>query len=273
MSNSFAETERLVLESTHALNRLNQHLTRSFTSFTRSYSTSLPGMPELRSRFVWSRGIMFGCMGACGIVFGAWSWSRNIFAVPGVSAQNQTPQKRLGMLNWLMTNFTSKTEDVRKNRWWTLLTAAFSHIEPVHLLGNLFTFSTFTSYLISTGITPMHYAGAILSTAIIGNLAWLLQQARKEKVDRQPARALGLSGAVMGLGAAASFAAPRAWVTLFGIVPMPLWAVMGVYIAWDTYMVKSPASGIGHAAHLGGAVAGAVYYGLVLRGRLPLQGF
>jgi len=176
------------------------------------------------------------------------------------------------MLNWLMTNFTSKTEDVRKDRWWTMLTAAFSHIEPGHLFGNLLAFNTFTSYLIHTGITPVHYAGAIVSTAIIGNSAWLFQQARKERVDGQPARALGLSGVVMGLGAAASFAAPRAPAALFWIVPMPIWAIMGAYIAWDTYMVKSPTSGIGHAAHLGGAVAGAVYYVLVLRGRLPLQG-
>ncbi|KAI1611301.1 hypothetical protein EDD36DRAFT_466252 [Exophiala viscosa] len=266
MSNfDFAETERLFLESHHALSRLSQHLTRN-------YWTSLPGMPELRSRFVWSRGIMFGCMAASGVVFGAWSWSRNLFSVPGVSPQNQTSQKRMGMMNWLMTNFTSKTEDIRKNRWWTMLTAAFSHIEPYHLMGNLFAFNTFTHYLIHTGITPVHYAGAIVGTAIIGNLAWLFHQARKEKVSGQPARALGLSGVVMGLGAAASFAAPRAQVALFGIVPMPIWAFMAAYIAFDTYMVDSPTSRIGHAAHLGGAAAGAVYYGLVLRGRLPLQG-
>jgi hypothetical protein len=55
MSFLFGEKERLLLDAHRSVNALNRHLTRNFSS------RDIPDMGELKWRFVWSRGIMFGC--------------------------------------------------------------------------------------------------------------------------------------------------------------------------------------------------------------------
>lgn len=69
----------------------------------------------------------------------------------------------------------------------------------------------------------------------------------------------------MGLGASAAMLAPTANMLLFGIVPVPMWALFAGYTVYDTYYLDNPASRTGHAAHLGGGAFGAIFYTLVLR--------
>ncbi|OAP64562.1 hypothetical protein AYL99_00534 [Fonsecaea erecta] len=189
--------------------------------------------------------------------------------------QPSSPTQRR-MFDVLSKHFTLKLEDVPRHRWWTLLTPAFSHIQPYHLAANLVAFGTFSTMLLRYGIAPARYAALVLGAAVTGNLAFLFQAARSQRRQRFPnslatqLRALGLSGVVMGLGAAVSLATPKAKVLLFGAIPTPIWLLMGVYTLYDSARLDDQASTVGHAAHLGGAAFGAAYYLLALRGPAAL---
>ncbi|KIW29129.1 uncharacterized protein PV07_04966 [Cladophialophora immunda] len=184
--------------------------------------------------------------------------------------QSHSPMQRKTLDN-LLKHFTVKLDDGRQQRWWTLVTPAFSHIQTYHIAGNLFAFSTFSRMLLAYGIAPARYGALILGSAVAGNLAFLRQASQRRRRE-QPGdsralhmRALGLSGVVMGLGAAVSLATPKSRVLLFGAVPVPVWLVMLLYTAYDSARLDDQASTVGHAAHLGGAAFGAVYYLVALR--------
>ena len=52
-----------------------------------------------------------------------------------------------------------------------------------------------------------------------------------------------------------------------GIVPLPMWILLPSYIAWNYYRLSDKRSNVGHAAHLGGAAFGALFYLSVMRAR------
>lgn len=70
---------------------------------------------------------------------------------------------------------------------------------------------------------------------------------------------------VMGLGTAAALLKPSATMLLFGVVPVPLWLLMGGYFFYDAYYLNRM-DRVGHAGHLGGLGFGVLYYMLRLRG-------
>lgn len=99
-------------------------------------------------------------------------------------------------------------------------------------------------------------------------MAWLLQDAQRQRMgDYFPTRALGLSGVVMGLGAALSLSMPTTRMTGMGAIPMPMWMVMIGYVVYDSARLGDQTSQVGHAAHLGGTAFGALYYWFALRRR------
>jgi len=171
-----------------------------------------------------------------------------------------------GLLRQLNDNFILSWQNFREGRQWTLITSAFSHIAPMHLAFNMFSFYNFVQIGLSwiPGIGASHILALSLGSGFAGSAAFLYQK-RSGRFGREAA--LGASGMVMGVGAAAACLMPRAGVQLMLIpVPLPLWAVTVGYVAIDTYFLKSETSRIGHSAHLGGAAAGVAYYLAFLRG-------
>lgn len=77
-------------------------------------------------------------------------------------------------------------------------------------------------------------------------------------VDRSIA--LGFSGAVMGVGSLAACLYPRTTFLIYGIVPVPLWLLMGGYFVYDGYYLNSQASNVGHGGHIGGVLFGLAYF-------------
>ncbi|CAF1508912.1 unnamed protein product [Rotaria magnacalcarata] len=88
--------------------------------------------------------------------------------------------------------------------------------------------------------------------------------------DRRPSLpAVGASGVTMGMTVFYSFIRPFDTVLLFFVIPMPVIVGVGAFIAYDLYRALTHRQGnIGSAGHIGGAIAGAVYYVLKIRGRL-----
>ncbi|KIX01472.1 uncharacterized protein Z518_09198 [Rhinocladiella mackenziei CBS 650.93] len=222
--------------------------------------------------FLSEKGVV-SCLG----VYAAWHWSTGNLQsqTHGLWKTQPSPEQRK-IFDILTKHFTLKLDDVKQERWWTLITPAFSHIQSDHIFGNLLAFSTFSRMLLTCGIGPLRYGLLILGSAVSGHLAFLYQASLRQPrgwaffTQRAELQALGLSGVVMGLGVAVSLAAPRAKILVFGAVPMPVWLLMVLYIVYDSAGLEDPTSTVGHAAHLGGAAFGAAFYLLALRNNAAL---
>ncbi|KAI7522584.1 hypothetical protein KC331_g19160 [Hortaea werneckii] len=141
------------------------------------------------------------------------------------------------------------------------------------------------------GIRAPHLMFLATGSALAASLGFLYHDSRRQKQDQAPdnligrtisgsdrqitrgipgARspgvesrrsALGASGMVLGFGAAATCLAPFTSMTvMFVPVPVPLWVLTVMYAAVDTYFLDDARSLVGHSAHLGGTVFGAVFY-------------
>ena len=152
-------------------------------------------------------------------------------------------------------------ESIKSHRYYTLLTSAFSHMEPFHLLGNMYTLYIFSSILWSCpGLKLGHFVILTLGSAITGSAGYVLEKSMQNSYQ-QPA--LGASGMVTGMGAAASLLVPHQPMLIMGVIPMPLWMLVAGYAIADGYYLSSK-SKTAHSGHLGGLAWGSAYYFLSL---------
>ncbi|KAL6709602.1 hypothetical protein ACN47E_001537 [Coniothyrium glycines] len=168
-----------------------------------------------------------------------------------------------------MQNMTLNLHDFKAGRYWTPLTSCFTHLDFGHILSNLVTVFFLGRFLaFEPLITPARYLVIALGSGVAGSLGFLVNRMQATQgaraVDRK--RALGFSGAVMGISTVAACLSPRTTVSLYGIIPVPLWALVMGYAAYDGYYLNSEKSTVAHAGHLGGLVFGGAYYLLKLRG-------
>jgi membrane associated rhomboid family serine protease len=167
--------------------------------------------------------------------------------------------------------------NIKANRYWTLVTSAFSHQNIMHILFNMMSLNAFGGVLCiarGVGIGPFHVAALFCGSAIAGSLAFLYQKKpRANKLWGPYAQhglasspgALGASGAVMGFATAATCIAPFMPMS-FLLIPgqVPMFLMTGIYIGIDLFCIGQEDL-IARSAHLGGAVFGAVYYLAFLR--------
>jgi rhomboid-like protein len=176
-------------------------------------------------------------------------------------------------LSFMLDNFTISWDGLSEGRYWTLLTAVFSHSFFLHLLVNMLVLSSFGSLLeqvlgIRRFLSFYLIAGVVSSFAHSAISAWLL--------DSPDLPAVGASGAIAGLVLLFALMFPRQKILLFGIIPLP--AMIGAvgFIGLDLWGLMAQAEGgglpIGHGAHLGGSFTGIVYYFLFLRRRWRRHG-
>ncbi|KAF2018449.1 rhomboid-domain-containing protein, partial [Aaosphaeria arxii CBS 175.79] len=167
-----------------------------------------------------------------------------------------------------VNNFTLNLTRFKEGYYWTALTSCFSHVNFMHLLSNMVSLYFMGGLLVNASvINPARFITIIVGSGLAGSLGYLVNRAQKPTnrwgIDQQ--RALGFSGCVMGIGTVAACMFPKTKFLIYGIVPMPLWALMGGYFLYDGYYVSSDQSRTAHAGHLGGLVFGLGYYLLVLR--------
>ncbi|MGD9253938.1 MAG: rhomboid family intramembrane serine protease [Holophagae bacterium] len=177
-----------------------------------------------------------------------------------------------GLRQFMITNFLVSTTHLEHGLVWTLVTAAFSHNELWHAAINLlvlWSFGTVLEHLWGTKVFVLFYLGA----AVFASLSHCLVSTFVLGSSDVPA--LGASGAVSGLLLAYALRFPRHKILLFGIVPIP--ALIGVlaFVGIDLWGLLAQSRGgglpIGHGAHLGGALAGALMYFLYLRDAFPIE--
>lgn len=230
-------------------------------TFNRSFATS-----RSLSSYSQTTGIVKLIIGTNILVFGAWIYGE------------QT--RNTALLRQLTDKFTLSLRNLKESRYYTLLTCAFSHRDVAHIAFNMFNIWTFGQILGWAGVGPANTTLLCLGSAIAGSAAWAYHHAFIKPDPRQKHvimnshvmrakdmdTAIGASGMVMGAGAVAACLAPFAPMQLMFIpINIPLWGIVAGYFAIDSYFLNTGKM-IGHAAHMGGAVAGVAYYFLMLRG-------
>ena len=132
-----------------------------------------------------------------------------------------------------------------------MLTSAFLHVDPSHLLFNMLTLYFFADPVIAyLGVARFLavYFGALLA----GGLFALYFHKREPYYS-----AVGASGAVMGVLYAAILLNPGMNLYLFFIpIPIPAYLFGVAYLLYSIFGMKRQWGNIGHSAHIGGAVGG-----------------
>ncbi|MFK7741441.1 MAG: rhomboid family intramembrane serine protease [Planctomycetota bacterium] len=164
-------------------------------------------------------------------------------------------------------NFMVSTSHLEHGYVWTLLTSAYSHIDLWHVLVNMFVLGSF-GLALERLWGWRTFLSFYLICSVVGSLSHCLSSAVLIG-DARPA--LGASGAVCGLLMAFGLHFPQSKILVFGIIPVP--ALVGVlaFVAFDIWGLIEQGRGggapIGHGAHLGGGLAGAVMWFAWLRPR------
>lgn len=171
-------------------------------------------------------------------------------------------------IEFMQDNFLISWEALSEGRYWTLLTSVFSHIEFWHIFMNMFVLYSFGFAMESILGTKIFTAFYILS-GIFSSLCHAATS--KYFLHEASLPALGASGAVSAVILLFSLLFPREKILILGIIPVP--AIFGAlaFVALDIWGLAAQSSGgglpIGHGAHLGGALAGFLFY-LYLRPKL-----
>ena len=160
---------------------------------------------------------------------------------------------------WLNRHFVCSRNNIRAGRWHVLLLAALSHADPWHLIFNLSTLLSFGPKL-SSLIQPLW--PVLVTTALAGHVTYLLLKPR--------GGCFGLSGVTCGLVGLYTCIYPKRQLGfLVGPIPVRLQAQQArtILLLWSlagTFLF-SKRSNVAHAGHLGGLLAGWLYYELFRR--------
>jgi hypothetical protein len=112
----------------------------------------------------------------------------------------------------------------------------------------------------------LEFAVFYLLTIVVSGIVFALTN-----IDVPNAGCLGASGGVCGVIILYAWLFPNKTLLLYGIVPLPMWAIGVLIVVMDAMGAAGhTGGGIAYSAHLGGAACGTLYYFFVLRMGLSL---
>jgi membrane associated rhomboid family serine protease len=189
-------------------------------------------------------------------------------AGPPLEWQNQVdpldelvrPQRRYSSLleDW----FILDTDKVLHGQIWRLITHAFCHsrVSIQHIILNMLVLYFF-GRTIESVLGSREFLLFYLTAAIIGGVAYV----GLDLALHQHGRALGASGATMGVFVLFAYYYPRSTIYFFWVLPLQAWVLALIYIAYDLHPIllaltgQGIHTGVAHIAHLGGAAFGLAY--------------
>ena len=170
---------------------------------------------------------------------------------------------------FMFNNFLVSWVGLLEGRIWTLITSVFSHNILLHLLMNTLVLMSFGPVVEARlGRRRFLYfylaAGAFSSLCHAAVSAFLLHD--------PSIPALGASGAISGVILFFSLLYPKEKIFLLGFIPLPALLGAFAFVGLDIWGLVEQSGGgglpIGHGAHLGGALAGAIYFILLRKKQL-----
>ena len=133
-----------------------------------------------------------------------------------------------------------------------MITSAFLHADTMHLIFNMFAFYVFAPVVLSM-FSSLSFVLIYLISILAGSLFTILFHGKEKWYT-----AVGASGGVSGVVFSAIMIYPDMPLRLifFPFFDFPAWAFALAYLGYSMFGMKSRHDNVGHAAHLGGSVAG-----------------
>jgi membrane associated rhomboid family serine protease len=221
--------------------------------------------------------IVNGMVGTSFAIFAGWNYSQRGIVYDAVRDGTQSLQKaKLLPKDWkipdpvkVQNTLRDKTVHQTGQRpfnYESAIMSNFSHASLAHIAFNTFAFTSFSNFLVYH-LPTRHFVGVLAGSGIAAVAAF-----EYDRRNKPSAGGLGMSGIVAGVAMTVTCMIPRDRATMFFVIRAPMWVLTGGFLLLDTYLAKSDIdTGIGHAAHVGGATFGALYYIVFLR-RLWLRG-
>ncbi len=138
---------------------------------------------------------------------------------------------------------------------WTLITSMFLHGGISHIFFNLFALLMFGP-IVERKIGKINFFYLYFLSGIVGGLLYWLTIIIG---IIPPLPALGASGAIYGVMAAAAVFFPNMRVYIMGMLPLTMKSALVLWIIMEFLGVFNVGSGIASAAHLGGILVGYLY--------------
>lgn len=133
-----------------------------------------------------------------------------------------------------------------------MITSAFLHADAMHLIFNMFAFYIFAPVVLSM-FSSLSFVLIYIISILVGSLFTILFHGKEKWYT-----AVGASGGVSGVVFSAIMIYPDMPLRLifFPFFDFPAWAFALAYLGYSMFGMKSRHDNVGHAAHLGGSVAG-----------------
>ena len=162
----------------------------------------------------------------------------------------------------------------RQSRWWTLVTANFTHFKLSHLVGNMLALNAIGPACAEVpGMTPLHVFGIATTASLATGF-----QALYRLSDAPGWTMCGFSAVACAFTSVAALGAPMPQPDAFGKYPVTassVWTVAGMQILSDVVAAVRAHSGsagsgagksevVDYVGHLVGYACGAAYYTLFL---------
>ncbi len=173
-----------------------------------------------------------------------------------------TQARGAGLTSFMAAHFLVSAESVLSLRLWTLLSACFSHMDVWHLVFNMLALWVF-----GRDVGTALGSRAIVHLYLVGGLASSLAHVAFGLLSGDATPALGASGSVMALAVMFGALFPNRTLLINFFIPVPAAMAVGLYIVLDILGVFGGGMGsnVAHAAHLGGAAYGLLYWWLWVR--------
>ena len=143
---------------------------------------------------------------------------------------------------------------------WELVTYGFVHDSqnPWHLVFNMIAL-WFFGREVEEIMGRAEFFRFYMTAIVLAGLAWLVSVQVGQPLQASRMFLVGASGAVMAVLAVFIWYFPRQTVLLWGVLPVPAWALGILYFVSDVQGAAAGGGNVAHVAHVAGAIFGLLY--------------
>jgi len=168
----------------------------------------------------------------------------------------------LGASEFSINRFLALEGDLPQHllKAWELVTYGFVHDSqnPWHLVFNMAAL-WFFGREVEEVIGRAEFFRFYFTAIVLAGIAWLVSVQVGQPVQAPRMFLVGASGAVMAVLAVFIWYFPRQTVLLWGVLPVPAWALGVLYFFSDLQGAASGGGHVANVAHLAGAIFGLLY--------------
>ncbi len=139
---------------------------------------------------------------------------------------------------------------------WGLITSIFSHFEFMHFLFNML-FLFFAGQLYEQLFGGKKLLNIYILGGIAGGILEIVAHELFPALSISQSIVVGASGSIMAIFIAAAMYRPNTKIMLFGILPIRIIVLAGIYFIYDLLSLGMP-DGTAHFAHIGGCIIGII---------------